>query len=81
MSKKKKTGWPWGGKLYVIEKQGPDYYGCYLYRFASLYNGTRGAWQNKVGAIDDGNKHGEILLALHKIKSPDGPKGASHERK
>ena len=52
-------------KLYCIESHA-DYYGDH-FRYRSLYNGAVGSWHCKAKdkAIEDGEKHQEIILMLH----------------
>jgi hypothetical protein len=58
-------------KLYGIEKQGPDYYGSYKYRYYSLVNGARGGWCYKEDdAVKEGEAHQKIIereLSFHNI--------------
>ena len=49
-------------KIYSIEQRttywGPEY------RYVSLYNGARGTWTSKDGAITEGESHKRIVEAI-----------------
>ena len=49
-------------KIYKIEKH-EDYHT--RYRFLSLYNGMRGSWTSWEDAVEEGELHQKIVLALH----------------
>jgi len=50
--------------LYILESR-DDYLSGTLFRFVSLFNGTRGAWAIKEKAILQGDAHQKIIEAIH----------------
>lgn len=51
-------------KMYNLETFDDVCCSCTLYRFYSLYNGIRGAWTTKEKAIEEGECHQKVVLAL-----------------
>jgi len=55
-------------KMYKIEKH-EDYHT--RYRFLSLYNGMRGSWTTWENAVEEGEAHQKIVLALAGCKDAE----------
>jgi len=58
-------------KIYRIEEHTDCHEPRYRYRFCSLYNGTRGTWATKENAIEEGDLHQKIVLALAGYKDTE----------